>query len=411
MVVNEIKAAGGKAVANYDSVENGEKIIETAIKEFGRIDILINNAGILRDISFKNMKDEDWDLIFKVHVKGSYKTARAAWPYFRKQKFGRVINTASAAGLFGNFGQANYSAAKLAMVGFTETLAKEGIKYNILSNVIAPIAASRMTETVMPPDLLALMKPEWVVPLVAVLVHKNNTSETGSIFEVGGGHVAKLRWERSSGLLLKADESYTPGAIIKKWDQVTDFSNPQYPSGPNDFLTLLEESLKLGPNDSGEKVDFTGRVALVTGGGAGIGRAYCLAFARAGASVVVNDLVNPDDVVNEIKQMGGKAVGAKFSAEDGDAVVKAAIDAFGRIDIVVNNAGILRDKAFNNMDDSLWDPVMNVHARGTYKVTKAAWPYFLKQKYGRVLNTTSTSGIYGNFGQANYAAAVSFAEL
>ncbi|KAK3358603.1 peroxisomal hydratase-dehydrogenase-epimerase [Lasiosphaeria ovina] len=405
VVVDEIKAAGGKAVANYNSVEDGDKIIETAIKSFGRIDILINNAGILRDVSFKNMKDADWDLIFKVHVKGSYKCARAAWPHFRKQKYGRVINTASAAGLFGNFGQANYSAAKLAMVGFTETLAKEGAKYNIISNVIAPIAASRMTETVMPPDLLTLMRPEWVVPLVAVLVHKNNTSESGSIFEVGGGHIAKLRWERSSGQLLKCDDSYTPGAIIKKWDQVIDFSNPQYPSGPNDFLSLLEDSMKMGPNDKGEKLDFTGRVALVTGGGAGIGRAYCLAFARHGADVVVNDLVNPDDVVNEIKKMGRKAVGAKFSAEDGDAVVKAAIDAFGRVDIVVNNAGILRDKAFNNMDDSLWDPVMNVHARGTYKVTKAAWPYFLKQKYGRVINTTSTSGIYGNFGQANYSAA------
>ncbi|KAM7187862.1 peroxisomal hydratase-dehydrogenase-epimerase [Rhypophila sp. PSN 637] len=405
VVVDEIKAAGGKAVANYDSVENGEKIIETAIKAFGRIDILINNAGILRDVSFKNMKDADWDLIFKVHVKGAYKCARAAWPHFRKQKFGRIINTASAAGLFGNFGQANYSAAKLAQVGFTETLAKEGAKYNIIANVIAPIAASRMTETIMPPDLLALMKPEWVVPLVAVLVHKSNTSESGSIFEVGGGHIAKLRWERSSGQLLKCDETYTPSAVLKKWDQVIDFSKPQYPSGPNDFLTLLEESTKMGSNEQGEKVDFTGRVALVTGGGAGIGRAYCLAFAKHGASVVVNDLVNPDDVVNEIKKMGGKAVGAKFSAEDGDAVVKAAIDAFGRVDIVVNNAGILRDKAFTNMDDSLWDPVMNVHARGTYKVTKAAWPYFLKQKYGRVLNTTSTSGIYGNFGQANYSAA------
>ncbi|KAK4099349.1 NAD(P)-binding protein [Parathielavia hyrcaniae] len=405
VVVNEIKAAGGKAVANYDSVENGDKIIDTAIKAFGRIDVLINNAGILRDVSFKNMKDQDWDLIMKVHVKGSYKCARAAWPYFRKQKYGRVINTASAAGLFGNFGQANYSAAKLAMVGFTETLAKEGAKYNIICNVIAPVAASRMTETIMPPDVLALMKPEWVVPLVAVLAHKDNTSESGSIFEVGGGHIAKLRWERSSGLLCKCDDSYTPGAILKKWDRVTNFSSPQYPSGPNDFLTLLEESQKLGPNESGEKVDFTGRVALVTGGGAGIGRAYCLAFARAGAAVVVNDLVNPDDVVNEIKKMGGKAVGAKFSAEDGDAVVKTAIDAFGRIDIVINNAGILRDKAFTNMDDNLWDPVMNVHARGTYKVTKAAWPYFLKQKYGRVVNTTSTSGIYGNFGQANYAAA------
>jgi multifunctional beta-oxidation protein len=353
------------------------------------------------------MKDEDWDLIFKVHVKGSYKCARAAWPYFRKQKYGRVINTASAAGLFGNFGQANYSAAKLAMVGFTETLAKEGIKYNILSNVIAPIAASRMTETVMPPDVLELMKPEWVVPLVAVLVHKNNTTETGSIFEVGGGHIAKLRWERAGGQLLKADDSYTPSAVLKKWDEVIDFSNPQHPTGTNDFLGLLEESMKMGPSPQGEKIDFTGRVALVTGGGAGIGRAYCLAFAKHGASIVVNDLMNPDDVVNEIKKMGGKAVGVKASAEDGDAVVKAAIDAFGRIDIIVNNAGILRDKAFTNMDDNLWDPVMNVHARSTYKVTKAAWPYFLKQKYGRVINTTSTSGIYGNFGQANYSAAVS----
>lgn len=108
-MVNEIKAAGGKAVANYDSVENGEGIINTAIQNFGRVDVLINNAGILRDISFKNMKDQDWDLITKVHTYGAYKCARAAWPHFRKQKFGRVINTASAAGLFGSFGQANYS--------------------------------------------------------------------------------------------------------------------------------------------------------------------------------------------------------------------------------------------------------------------------------------------------------------
>ena len=259
----------------------------------------------------------------------------------------------------------------------------------------------------MPPDVLETLKPDWVVPLVAVLVHENNANETGAIFEVGGGYMAKLRWERSSGLLLKPDASYTPGAIIKKWDQVVDFSNPQYPHGPNDFMSLLEKSLQMGPSEQGGKVDFTGKVALVTGGGAGIGRAYCLAFAKAGATVVVNDLMNPDTVVNEIKQMGGKAAGVKASAEDGDAVVKGAIDAFGRIDILVNNAGILRDKAFTNMNDDLWDPVMNVHLRGTYKMTKAAWPYFLKQKYGRILNTTSTSGVYGNFGQANYAAAVS----
>jgi multifunctional beta-oxidation protein len=122
--------------------------------------------------------------------------------------------------------------------------------------------------------------------------------------------------------------------------------------------------------------------------------------------VVVNDLVDPDTVVQEIQKAGGKAVGVKASAEDGDAVVKAAIDAYGRIDIIINNAGILRDKAFTNMDDKMWDQVIAVHLRGTYKVTKAAWPYMLKQKYGRIVNTTSTSGIYGNFGQANYAAAV-----
>jgi multifunctional beta-oxidation protein len=126
-----------------------------------------------------------------------------------------------------------------------------------------------MTQTIMPPDVLENLKPEWVVPLVAVLVHKSNTDETGSIFEVGGGHMAKLRWERSSGLLLKADDSYTPGAIIKNWDRVSDFSSPQYPTGPNDFMTLLEESMKMGPSDKGDKIDFTGRVALVTGGGAG----------------------------------------------------------------------------------------------------------------------------------------------
>lgn len=140
--------------------------------------------------------------------------------------------------------------------------------------------------------------------------------------------------------------------------------------------------------------------------GRSLGRAYALLFAKLGASIVVNDLVNPDSVVQEIRSMGGKAVPNKASAEDGDVVVKAAIDAFGRLDIVINNAGILRDKAFANMEDQQWDQVMSVHLRGTYKVTKAAWPYFLKQKYGRIVNTTSTSGIYGNFGQANYAAAV-----
>jgi multifunctional beta-oxidation protein len=125
-----------------------------------------------------------------------------------------------------------------------------------------------MTETVMPPDMLANLKPDWVVPLVQVLTHKDST-ENGSIFEVGGGHVAKLRWERSSGLLLKADDSYTPGAILKRWDEISNFKNAEYPSGPADFMSLLQGSMDLKPSDKGETLDFKGKVALVTGGGAG----------------------------------------------------------------------------------------------------------------------------------------------
>lgn len=121
----------------------------------------------------------------------------------------------------------------------------------------------------MPPDVLQQLKPEWVVPLVAVLVHSSNKQETGSIFEVGGGHVAKLRWERAVGALLKADASLTPDAILKKWDNVNDFSKPSYPTGPANFLELLEEAQKLNTNPQGEKLDFTGKVALITGAGGG----------------------------------------------------------------------------------------------------------------------------------------------
>ena len=199
-VVEEIKSKGGVAVANYDSVEFGEKIIKTATDNFGKVDILLNNAGILRDISFQKMKDLDWELIFKVHVYGAYKCTKAAWNIMREQGYGRIINTSSAAGLFGSFGQVNYSAAKLALHGFTQALAKEGEKKNIRVNTIAPLAASRMLETVMPPDVLKTVNPNLVIPLVAYLCHES-CEETGSVFEVGGGFVAKLRWQRTEVII------------------------------------------------------------------------------------------------------------------------------------------------------------------------------------------------------------------
>lgn len=210
---------GGQAVANYDSVVDGGKIVQTALDTWGRIDVVINNAGILRDVSFKRMTEKDWNMLYQVHVQGSFAVTHAAWPHMLKQKFGRVIMVASAAGLYGNFGQAHYSMAKMALLGFANTLAKEGQRNNVHCNVIAPIAGSRMTETVMPPDLVAALKPEYVTPLVEFLCHED-TKETGGIFEVGAGWISRVRWQRSAGTFLPLDSSFSCEAVKQQWSEV-----------------------------------------------------------------------------------------------------------------------------------------------------------------------------------------------
>lgn len=215
------------------------------------------------------MTDKDWDMIYSVHLRGTYTTTRAAWTHFRKQKYGRIIMTSSATGFYGNFGQANYAAAKSGMIGFGETLAKEGAKYNILTNVIAPMAASRLAGGVIPPDLVAKLSPAWVVPVVSMLVSSSNTFENGSLFEVGAGHVCKVRWQRAAGALLKPDDTMTPGAVLAKWADVNDFSKPDYSALPADMEHLQSLAVKVEQNPKGPSVRFDGRVAVVTGGGAG----------------------------------------------------------------------------------------------------------------------------------------------
>ncbi|KIM84914.1 hypothetical protein PILCRDRAFT_96628 [Piloderma croceum F 1598] len=379
-VVDEIKKAGGKAVINSSSVTDGAAVIKTAVDSFGGVSILINNAGILRDKGFKSMTDQEWDAVMAVHLKGTFACTKAAWSIFRKQQFGRVVNVTSAAGLYGNFGQANYSAAKMGLVGFTKTLAREGAKYGIRATVIAPLAASAMTETVMPPDMLANLKPEFISPFVAAITHPDGPDASGKIFEVGAGWVAEIRWERSRGAVFKTDASFTPSAV----------------------------TASLPPNkQSSPEVRYDGKTVIITGAGAGLGRAYALMYGRLGANVVVNDVSEKGAraVVAEVEKAGGKATAAICSAEEGETIVKTAVDKFGSVHVLVANAGVLRDKSFTAMTEQDWDIVLAVHLRGTYRCAKAVWPIFQRQKFGRIVTTCSQVGIYGNFGQANYSTA------
>jgi 3-hydroxyacyl-CoA dehydrogenase/3a,7a,12a-trihydroxy-5b-cholest-24-enoyl-CoA hydratase len=251
-VVLEIKAAGGQAVANYDSVEDGAKIVQSALDAFQRVDIVVNNAGILRDTSFQKMTDQDWDLIYRVHVLGSFRVTQAAWNHMRDAGYGRIIMTASAAGIYGNFGQANYSMAKLGLHGFAQTLAIEGKKRGVHVNTIAPIAGSRMTETVLPPDLVAALKPELVSPLVAWLCHES-CEETGSLFEIGGGFIGKLRWERAQGALFRLSRPLTPEAVQAKWSAIVDFGKATHPTNVTESMQPILGNLGTAKGKGGNQ--------------------------------------------------------------------------------------------------------------------------------------------------------------
>jgi NAD(P)-dependent dehydrogenase (short-subunit alcohol dehydrogenase family) len=226
-VVQEIKDAGGRAAANYDSVaepEGAENIIKTAIDEFGKVDGVVSNAGILRDGTFHKMEFANWDAVLKVHLYGAYNVIRAAWPHFREQSYGRVVVATSTSGLFGNFGQANYSAAKLGLVGLINTLAQEGAKYNIKTNAVAPIAATRMTEDILPKEALEKLTPEYVAPVVGYLCSEE-VPETASIFIVGGGKVQRTALFQTEGVTF--DHVPSVDEISGKWDEITDMSAAQ----------------------------------------------------------------------------------------------------------------------------------------------------------------------------------------
>ncbi len=220
-VVDEIKAAGGEAVADTNSVatpEGGAAIVQTAIDAFGKVDVVINNAGILRDKSFHNMTPELLDPVLDVHLKGAFYVTQPAWVVMREQGCGRIVSTSSAAGVFGNFGQTNYGAAKMGLVGFTRVLAAEGAKYNIKANAIAPLALTRMTENLMGGAFGDKLAPGLVSPLVAYLAHED-CPVNGQLFSVGGGRVAHVFIAETQGYF---KEDLALEDVRDNWATITD---------------------------------------------------------------------------------------------------------------------------------------------------------------------------------------------
>ena len=237
----EINDLGGVAVADGNSVsttEGGAGIIKTAIDAFGRVDIVINNAGILRDKSFHNMDEAMIDAVLAVHLKGAFNVTKAAWPVMREQSYGRIVNTSSNSGILGNFGQANYGAAKMGLVGLTRVLAAEGAKANIKVNALAPIARTRMTEELLG-GLAEKLDPKLVSPIVAWLVHED-CPVTGEIYSAAGGRIARFFIGLTEGY-------YNPDLTLEDvrdhFAEIRDEDGYIVPAGPGDELKALLKHL------------------------------------------------------------------------------------------------------------------------------------------------------------------------
>ncbi len=244
-VVELIRATGGEAVADFHSVadEDGAvKIIGTALDTYGRVDVLINNAGILRDRSLGNMEAQDYDLVLKVHLYGSFYTSKAAFPHMKGQNYGRILMTTSVAGLYGNFGQANYASAKLGVVGLMNVLKEEGKKNNICVNTIAPLADSRMGKGVLPPHILEKIKPEYVTP-VAIYLCSDRCTESGHIINAGGGYYSRVQVVEGSGYYFDNKDKVTPELIEEKYAEITNMSSTgQYENAMDAVGVMLHKS-------------------------------------------------------------------------------------------------------------------------------------------------------------------------
>lgn len=246
-VVAEIEAMGGEAIADGANVTKADEVqamVDAAMSRWGRIDVLVNNAGILRDKTFAKMELGDFEMVVDVHLIGSVVCTKAVWEIMRQQQYGRIMMTSSSSGLYGNFGQANYGAAKLGLVGFMNTLHLEGMKYNIHVNTLAPVAATRMTEDLMGEEVLAALKPELVTPAVIFMCSKDAGSR--QIIAAGAGGFARAAIIESEGILLTGDEA-TADNLAARWEEASDMSTARELQQGSEqsvkFLTALAKKL------------------------------------------------------------------------------------------------------------------------------------------------------------------------
>ena len=238
-VVEEIKTLGGEAVPNYDNVgtpEGGENIVQTAIDAFGKLDILINNAGIIVDSTFSKMDEKKWDAVVAVHLKGAFCVTKPAFIHMMRQGYGRIVMTTSGSGLFGNFGKTNYASAKMGVVGFANVLKLEGAKYNIKTNIIVPIAGTRLTEDVVPPEIFKRMRVDFVTPAVLYMCSEQ-CQDSGVIINAGLGYFSRSAIMTGEGVILSSgDKVPTPEEVMENWGRITSIENPRL------FYQLMEMS-------------------------------------------------------------------------------------------------------------------------------------------------------------------------